>query len=179
MAACRHCCSCLRLRPLGDGRLRLPGRDRTLTQLQVRALWGGTGPRSVAVDLGSRKLEISSGKLARFADGSAVVQSGDTAVMVTAVSKTKPSPSQFMPLVVDYRQKAAAAGRIPTNYLRREIGSSDKEILTSRVIDRSIRPLFPAGYFYDTQILCNLLAVDGVNEPDVLAINGGKYKNKD
>uniref|UniRef100_A0A452RWN4 polyribonucleotide nucleotidyltransferase n=1 Tax=Ursus americanus TaxID=9643 RepID=A0A452RWN4_URSAM len=114
----------------------------------------------------------SSGKLARFADGSAVVQSGDTAVMVTAVSKTKPSPSQFMPLVVDYRQKAAAAGRIPTNYLRREIGSSDKEILTSRVIDRSIRPLFPAGYFYDTQVLCNLLAVDGVNEPDVLAING-------
>ncbi|XP_022452933.1 polyribonucleotide nucleotidyltransferase 1, mitochondrial isoform X1 [Sagmatias obliquidens] len=172
MAACRPCCSCVWLRPLGHGPLRLPGRGRTLTQLQVRALWGGAGSRTVAVDLGSRKLEISSGKLARFADGSAIVQSGDTAVMVTAVSKTKPSPSQFMPLVVDYRQKAAAAGRIPTNYLRREIGSSDKEILTSRVIDRSIRPLFPAGYFYDTQILCNLLAVDGVNEPDVLAING-------
>ncbi|XP_032208060.1 polyribonucleotide nucleotidyltransferase 1, mitochondrial isoform X2 [Mustela erminea] len=172
MAACRHCCSCLRLRPLCDGASHLPGRNRTLTQLQVRALWGGARFRSVAVDLGSRKLEISSGKLARFADGSAVVQSGDTAVMVTAVSKTKPSPSQFMPLVVDYRQKAAAAGRIPTNYLRREIGSSDKEILTSRVIDRSIRPLFPAGYFYDTQVLCNLLAVDGVNEPDILAING-------
>ncbi|XP_036291259.1 polyribonucleotide nucleotidyltransferase 1, mitochondrial isoform X1 [Pipistrellus kuhlii] len=172
MAACRHCCSCLRLRPLGESPLRLPGRDRALTQLQVRALWNGAGSRTVAVDLGNRKLEISSGKLARFADGSAVVQSGDTAVMVTAVSKTKPSPSQFMPLVVDYRQKAAAAGRIPTNYLRREIGSSDKEILTSRVIDRSIRPLFPAGYFYDTQVLCNLLAVDGVNEPDVLAING-------
>ncbi|KAF4802603.1 Polyribonucleotide nucleotidyltransferase 1, mitochondrial [Turdus rufiventris] len=119
-----------------------------------------------------RKMELSSGKLAKFADGSAVVQLGDTAVMVTAVSKTKPSPSQFMPLVVDYRQKAAAAGRIPTNYLRRELGSTDKEILTSRVIDRSIRPLFPAGYFYDTQILCNLLAVDGVNDPDILAING-------
>ncbi|KAM6221166.1 polyribonucleotide nucleotidyltransferase 1, mitochondrial [Rhynchocyon petersi] len=172
MAACRRCCSCLRLRSVGAGPLRLPGRTRALTPLQVRTLWGGTGSRSVAVDLGSRKLEISSGKLARFADGSAVVQSGDTAVMVTAVSKTKPSASQFMPLVVDYRQKAAAAGRIPTNYLRREIGSSDKEILTSRIIDRSIRPLFPAGYFYDTQVLCNLLAVDGVNEPDVLAING-------
>uniref|UniRef100_A0A8C3Y4R5 polyribonucleotide nucleotidyltransferase n=1 Tax=Catharus ustulatus TaxID=91951 RepID=A0A8C3Y4R5_CATUS len=123
-------------------------------------------------DCGGKKMELSSGKLAKFADGSAVVQLGDTAVMVTAVSKTKPSPSQFMPLVVDYRQKAAAAGRIPTNYLRRELGSTDKEILTSRVIDRSIRPLFPAGYFYDTQILCNLLAVDGVNDPDVLAING-------
>ncbi|NWX90857.1 PNPT1 nucleotidyltransferase, partial [Nothoprocta pentlandii] len=102
-----------------------------------------------------RKMELSSGKLARFADGSAVVQLGDTAVMVTAVSKTKPSPSQFMPLVVDYRQKAAAAGRIPTNYLRRELGSTDKEILTSRVIDRSIRPLFPVGYFYDTQVSCD------------------------
>uniref|UniRef100_A0A8C4XK38 Polyribonucleotide nucleotidyltransferase 1, mitochondrial n=1 Tax=Falco tinnunculus TaxID=100819 RepID=A0A8C4XK38_FALTI len=133
----------------------------------------GPGPcRTVTVDVGDRKMELSSGKLARFADGSAVVQLGDTAVMVTAVSKTKPSASQFMPLVVDYRQKAAAAGRIPTNYLRRELGSTDKEILTSRVIDRSIRPLFPVGYFYDTQILCNLLAVDGVNDPDVLAING-------
>ncbi|MGH0132106.1 UNVERIFIED_CONTAM: hypothetical protein FKN15_018200 [Acipenser sinensis] len=120
----------------------------------------------------SQKLEISTGKLARFADGSAVVQVGDTSVMVTAVSKTKPTSSQFMPLVVDYRQKAAAAGRIPTNYLRRELGTTDNEILTSRLIDRSIRPLFPAGYFYDTQVLCNLLAVDGVNDPDVLAING-------
>ncbi|XP_012873464.1 PREDICTED: polyribonucleotide nucleotidyltransferase 1, mitochondrial [Dipodomys ordii] len=170
MAACKQCCS--RLRPLAEGPLRLPGRSRALSSLLVRALSSSAGSRSVAVDLGNRKLELSSGKLARFADGCAVVQSGDTAVMVTAVSKTKPSPSQFMPLVVDYRQKAAAAGRIPTNYLRRELGSSDKEILTSRVIDRSIRPLFPAGYFYDTQVLCNLLAVDGINEPDVLAING-------
>uniref|UniRef100_UPI0037E94A8F polyribonucleotide nucleotidyltransferase 1, mitochondrial n=1 Tax=Semicossyphus pulcher TaxID=241346 RepID=UPI0037E94A8F len=128
-------------------------------------------PRSLGVDLGEKKLEISSGRFARFADGSAVVQLGETSVMVTAVSKTKPSPSQFMPLVVDYRQKAAAAGRIPTNYLRRELGTTDNEILTSRLIDRSIRPLFPPGYFYDTQILCNLLAVDGVNDPDVLAIN--------
>uniref|UniRef100_A0A2K5LQV6 Polyribonucleotide nucleotidyltransferase 1, mitochondrial n=1 Tax=Cercocebus atys TaxID=9531 RepID=A0A2K5LQV6_CERAT len=168
MAACRYCSSCLRLRPLSDGPFRLPGRDRALTQLQARALWSSAGSRAVAVDLGNRKLEISLGKAVLFF----MFKSGDTAVMVTAVSKTKPSPSQFMPLVVDYRQKAAAAGRIPTNYLRREIGTSDKEILTSRIIDRSIRPLFPAGYFYDTQVLCNLLAVDGVNEPDVLAING-------
>ncbi|XP_068088525.1 polyribonucleotide nucleotidyltransferase 1, mitochondrial isoform X1 [Hyperolius riggenbachi] len=127
---------------------------------------------SVSLELGERKLEISSGKYARFADGCAVVKLGDTSVLVTAVSKTKPSPSQFMPLVVDYRQKAAAAGRIPTNHLRRELGSTPNEILTGRLIDRSIRPLFPPGYYYDTQILCNLLAVDGVNEPDVLAING-------
>ncbi|XP_062257575.1 polyribonucleotide nucleotidyltransferase 1, mitochondrial [Platichthys flesus] len=128
-------------------------------------------PRTAGVELGEKKLEISTGKFARFADGSAVVQLGDTSVMATAVSKTKPSPSQFMPLVVDYRQKAAAAGRIPTNHLRRELGTTDNEILTSRLIDRSIRPLFPSCYFYDTQILCNLLAVDGVNDPDVLAIN--------
>ncbi|XP_074501383.1 polyribonucleotide nucleotidyltransferase 1, mitochondrial [Sebastes fasciatus] len=132
---------------------------------------GHAQPRRLLVDLGDKKLEISSGRFARFADGSAVVQLGDTSVMVTAVSKTKPSPSQFMPLVVDYRQKAAAAGRIPTNYLRRELGTTDNEILTSRLIDRAIRPLFPSGYFYDTQVLCNLLAVDGVNDPDVLAIN--------
>ncbi|KAL4693810.1 hypothetical protein H8959_013075 [Pygathrix nigripes] len=81
MAACRYCSSCLRLRPLSDGPFRVPGRDRALTQLQVRALWGSAGSRAVAVDLGNRKLEISSGKLARFADGSAVVQvSRDEAV---------------------------------------------------------------------------------------------------
>ncbi|KAK1171264.1 polyribonucleotide nucleotidyltransferase 1, mitochondrial-like [Acipenser oxyrinchus oxyrinchus] len=138
-----------------------------------QSVWSShTTVKKVGVDLGERKLEISTGKLARFADGSVVVQLGDTSVMVTAVSKTKPTSSQFMPLVVDYRQKAAAAGRIPTNYLRRELGTTDNEILTSRLIDRSIRPLFPAGYFYDTQVLCNLLAVDGVNDPDVLAING-------
>ncbi|XP_026080492.1 polyribonucleotide nucleotidyltransferase 1, mitochondrial isoform X1 [Carassius auratus] len=128
--------------------------------------------RTVAVSLADRRMEISTGKLARFADGCAVVKLGETSVMVTAVSKTKPAAAQFMPLVVDYRQKAAAAGRIPTNYLRRELGTTDSEILTSRLIDRSIRPLFPAGYFYDTQVLCNILAADGVNDPDVLAING-------
>ncbi|XP_075003895.1 polyribonucleotide nucleotidyltransferase 1, mitochondrial [Calonectris borealis] len=154
-------------------RLLLPQEGCVLRLAPFRGAAAEAGPcRTVTVEVGGRKMELSSGKLARFADGSAVVQLGDTAVMVTAVSKTKPSASQFMPLVVDYRQKAAAAGRIPTNYLRRELGSTDKEILTSRVIDRSIRPLFPVGYFYDTQILCNLLAVDGVNDPDVLAING-------
>uniref|UniRef100_A0A2I3RVJ0 Uncharacterized protein n=1 Tax=Pan troglodytes TaxID=9598 RepID=A0A2I3RVJ0_PANTR len=152
------------LRPLSDGPFCLPGWDRALIQLQVRALLSSTGSRAVGMDLGNKKLEISSGKLARFANGS----SGDTAVMATAVSKTKPSPSQFMPLVVDYRQQAAAVGRIPTNTLRREISTSDKEILTHC----SVRPIFPAGYFCDIQVLCNLLAVDGINELDVLAING-------
>uniref|UniRef100_A0A2I3H1D1 polyribonucleotide nucleotidyltransferase n=1 Tax=Nomascus leucogenys TaxID=61853 RepID=A0A2I3H1D1_NOMLE len=128
---CNKCCEGnIKLRPLSHGPFCLLGWDRALIQLQVRALLSSAGSRAVATDLGNRKLEISSGKLARFANGSAVVQSGDTAVMATVVSKTKPLPSQFMPLVVDYRQKAAAAGRIPTNPLRREISISHKEILT-------------------------------------------------
>lgn len=96
---------------------------------------------------------------------------GETSVMVTAVSKTKPTPSSFLPLVVDYRQKSAAAGRIPTNFLRRELGPSEKEILTSRLIDRSLRPLFFDGYNYETQIVCNILAMDGYNNPDIISIN--------
>uniref|UniRef100_A0A3Q2GGH5 Polyribonucleotide nucleotidyltransferase 1 n=1 Tax=Cyprinodon variegatus TaxID=28743 RepID=A0A3Q2GGH5_CYPVA len=117
----------------------LLGLCRSSVRLHVRSCHQSiysrhSNPRRVGVDLGEKRLEISSGLLARFADGSAVVQLGETSVMVTAVSKTKPSPSQFMPLVVDYRQKAAAAGRIPTNYLRRELGTTDNEILTSRLI---------------------------------------------
>ncbi|CAG0925659.1 unnamed protein product, partial [Notodromas monacha] len=106
-------------------------------------------------------------------DGSAVARVGDTSVMVTVVSKSKAaSPGQsFMPLTVDYRQKAAAAGRIPTNFLRREIGSSEREILAGRMIDRSVRPVFPVGYFQETQLVCNLLSVDGVHDPDIVAIN--------
>ncbi|CAG2053534.1 unnamed protein product [Timema podura] len=118
-----------------------------------------------------RSLTISTGKYARFADGCAVAALGDTSVMVTTVSKNKPSSSSFLPLVVDYRQKAAAAGRIPTNFLRRELGPTEREVLTSRVIDRSLRPLFPEGYCYETQVMCNLLAVDGINDPDVISIN--------
>ncbi|XP_072763672.1 polyribonucleotide nucleotidyltransferase 1, mitochondrial [Anoplolepis gracilipes] len=119
-----------------------------------------------------KHLNLSTGKYARFADGSAIASLGDTSVMVTAVCKHQSSSSSFLPLVVDYRQKAAAAGRIPTNFLRRELGPTENEILTSRVIDRSIRPLFPEGFNFDTHIMCNVLAVDGMNDPDVIAING-------
>ncbi|XP_059141035.1 polyribonucleotide nucleotidyltransferase 1, mitochondrial-like, partial [Physella acuta] len=122
-------------------------------------------------ELGDRVFRISTGKLARFADGAAVAQLGDTSVLVTAVSQKQDTSSSFLPLTVDYRQKAAAAGRIPTNFLRRELGPTEKEILTSRVIDRSLRPLFPSGFFCNTQVMCNLLAVDGVNDPDIVSIN--------
>ena len=117
---------------------------------------------------------MSSGRLARMADGCAVVSAGDTNVMVVAVSKQKPnsSYSSFVPLTVDYRHKYSAAGRIPTNHLRREMGATEREILTARVIDRSVRPQFPKGFNCETQLVCNLLSVDSVNSPDVLALNG-------
>lgn len=119
----------------------------------------------------SRTLKLSTGKYARFSSGCAVASIGDTSVMVTAVAKDKSSSSSFLPLTVDYRQKSAAAGRIPTNFLRREMGASEKEILSARLIDRSLRPLFPAEYKTETQLVCNLLAVDSNNLPDVQAIN--------
>lgn len=107
-----------------------------------------------------------------MADSCVVGEIGNTSVMATAVSKDRTGSSpNFFPLIVDYRQKAAAAGRIPTNFLRRELGPSEHEILTSRLIDRSLRPLFPDGFSNETQIICNLLAADGVNDPDVIGIN--------
>lgn len=115
---------------------------------------------------------MSTGKYARFANATAVCEMGDTAVMVTAVSKAKPTPgTNFMPLVVDYRLKNAASGRIPTNFMRREMGPSEKEILSARLIDRSVRALFPSEYRTETQLVCNMLAMDAVYSPDVLAIN--------
>ena len=129
-------------------------------------------------------LRLSFGKLARFADGSCVASQGGTSVLVTAVSPSSGSSgggadgdeqtvaASFVPLTVDYRQKSAAAGRIPTNFLRREVGATDAEILTSRLIDRGLRPLFPKGFAGETQVVANLLAVDAVNDPVVLALNG-------
>ncbi|GIY42052.1 polyribonucleotide nucleotidyltransferase 1, mitochondrial [Caerostris darwini] len=125
----------------------------------------------IDVPLNRQPLRFSFGLLAKFADGSCTANLGDTSVLVTAVSKAKNSVASFVPLLVDYRQKASAAGRIPTNHLRREIGVTEQEILTSRVIDRSIRPLFPKGFGFETQLSCNLLAVDGIYDPDVVSIN--------
>ena len=120
-----------------------------------------------------RKLEFTIGQWARMADASATGRCGDTTVMVTGVaSKTPSGPvGSFVPLTVDYRQRAAAAGRIPTNHLRRELGPTEKEILISRMIDRSIRPCFPKEFTHETQIICNLLAMDSVNDPEVLSLN--------
>src|SRR5467141_4661958 len=123
--------------------------------------------------IGSADLTISTGKLAKLADGSVTVRSGDTLILVAAVSATTVKEGQdFFPLTVDYREKAAAVGKFPGGYFKREGRPSEKETLTSRMTDRPLRPLFPAGYLYDTQIISILLSADGENDPDILAING-------
>src|SRR6202022_1307546 len=123
--------------------------------------------------IGSADLTISTGKLAKLADGSVTVRSGDTLILVAAVSATTIKEGQdYFPLTVDYREKAAAVGKFPGGYFKREGRPSEKETLTSRMIDRPLRPLFPQGYFYDTQVISILLSADGQNDPDMLAING-------
>src|SRR6186713_2310273 len=128
---------------------------------------------NVTVQVGPQPITIETGKLAKLADGAVTVRSGDSIVMVSAVSATKIKEGQdFFPLTVDYREKAAAVGKFPGGYFKREGRPSEKETLTSRMTDRPLRPLFPAGYFYDTQIISILLSADGENDPDILAING-------
>jgi polyribonucleotide nucleotidyltransferase len=124
-------------------------------------------------DIGGKALSIQAGKLAKQASGSVVVQYGDTIVLVTVVSSNEERPGDFLPLSVEYQEKIYAAGRIPGNYFRREIGRpSEKETLTSRLIDRPIRPLLPKDYFYETQIIATVLSMDHENDPDVLAMVG-------
>ncbi|XP_065833425.1 polyribonucleotide nucleotidyltransferase 1, mitochondrial-like isoform X2 [Oscarella lobularis] len=127
---------------------------------------------SVTVEVGGKPLSFTVNKLARIADGAVDIQMGDTSVLVTAVSSPIASESLFLPLRVDYREKAAAAGRIPPNYFRRELRATDREIITSRSIDRVVRAFFPRGFTNETQIVGSLLSADGVHDPDVLSING-------
>lgn len=117
---------------------------------------------------------IKSGKVAKQASGAVVVQYGETIVLVTAVAaKDAKEDLGFLPLSVEYQEKIYAAGRIPGNYFRREIGRpSEKEILTCRLIDRPIRPLFPKNYFFETQIIATVLSMDKENDPDVLSMVG-------
>src|SRR6201996_9349004 len=128
---------------------------------------------TVSAPFGALPIIIETGKLAKLADGAVTVRYGDTLVIVTAVSATKIKEGQdFFPLTVEYRERAAAVGRIPGGYFKREGRPSEKEILTCRMTDRPMRPLFPKGYLYDTQIITTLLSADGENDPDMLSING-------
>jgi len=129
--------------------------------------------QKVTAQIGATHISIETGKIARLADGAVVVSCGDTMVLASAVSATIIKEGQdYFPLTVDYREKAAAVGKFPGGYFKREGRPTEKETLTSRMIDRPLRPLFPQGYFYDTQIISILLSADGENDPDILAING-------
>ncbi|MGB5984823.1 MAG: polyribonucleotide nucleotidyltransferase [Desulfobacterales bacterium] len=124
-------------------------------------------------EINAKSLSIETGKVAKQASGSVVVQYGETIVLVTAVSSRDERPIDFLPLTVEYQEKIYAAGRIPGNYFRREIGRpTEKETLTARLIDRPIRPLFPKGYRFETQVIATVLSMDRENDPDVLAMNG-------
>jgi len=127
----------------------------------------------VTAQIGAHSISIETGKIAKLADGSVIVSCGETIVLASAVSATTIKEGQdFFPLTVDYREKAAAAGKFPGGYFKREGRPTEKETLTSRMTDRPLRPLFPQGYFYDTQVISILLSADGENDPDILSMNG-------
>src|SRR5215210_6240033 len=128
---------------------------------------------TVTSRIGATTITIETGKLAKLADGAVTVRTGDTIIMVSAVSATTIKEGQdWFPLTVDYREKAAAVGKFPGGYFKREGRPSEKEILTARMTDRPLRPLFPKGYLYDTQIIATLLSADGEHDPDILSMNG-------
>src|SRR5260221_12926932 len=130
-------------------------------------------PAKVTESAGSNPITIETGKIAKQADGAVMVQQGETIIIVAAVAATKAKPGQdFFPLTVDYREKAAAAGKFPGGYFKREGRPTEKEILTCRLTDRPIRPLFPKGWYNEVQVQTVLLSADGENDPDILSIIG-------
>src|SRR5512141_2396556 len=125
------------------------------------------------VVLGERKLTLETGKMAKQANGAVLVRSGDSVVLVTACAAEEPKPNAgFFPLTVDYREYTYAAGKIPCGFIIREGRRSEKEILTSRLVDRPIRPLFPEGFLNETQIIAMVLSADPEQDPNSLAIAG-------
>src|ERR1017187_2299712 len=130
-------------------------------------------PEKITVQVGDKQIIIETGKLAKQADGAVTIQLGETIVIVAAVAATKAKEGQdFFPLTVDYREKAAAAGKFPGGYFKREGRPTEKEILTCRLTDRPIRPLFPKGWYNEVQVQTVVLSADGENDPDILSIIG-------
>ena len=128
---------------------------------------------TVEIDLDGQKITIETGKIAKQANGAVVVRSGDTVVLVSACSNEEPKPNAaFFPLTVDYREYTYAAGKFPGGFIKREGRPSEKEILTSRLIDRPIRPLFPEGYTNESQVIAMVLSADPQRDPSTLAIIG-------
>src|SRR2546425_785903 len=128
---------------------------------------------SVDVDINGHPLKLETGKVAKQADGAVIVRHGETMVLATCVAAKSATEGQdFFPLTVEYRERAYAGGRIPGGYFKREGRPVEKEILTSRLIDRPIRPLFPKGFKNEVQVICLAVSADQENDPDVLALNG-------
>src|ERR671927_1623773 len=126
-----------------------------------------------SIKLGDRDLSVETGRVAKQADGSVVIRYGDTMLLVAAVAALTPREGvDFFPLTVEYRESNYAAGRIPGNYFRREGRPNEKEVLTSRLIDRPCRPLFAEGYRNETQVIASVISADPDNNPDVIAITG-------
>ena len=125
------------------------------------------------ISVGGRTISIETGRLVKQADGAVVVRSGDTMVLVTACADLNPREGvDFLPLTCDYKENSYASGRIPGGFFKREGKPPEKEVLTSRLIDRPIRPLFPDGWRNETQIIALVLSADTENDTDVLAITG-------
>src|SRR5215218_9301414 len=125
------------------------------------------------IKVGQGTLSLETGKLAKQAGGSVIVRFGDSVVLVTACRAASPREGiDFLPLTVDYREYTYASGRIPGGFFKREGKPAEKEVLTSRLIDRPIRPLFPSGWRHETQIIALVLSADAENDTDLLAITG-------
>jgi len=127
-------------------------------------------PHSVSVEIGGRTLALETGKIAKQANGAVVARYGDTVVLATACMENKPNEKDFLPLTVDYREYTYSAGKIPGGFFKREGRPSEREILTSRLIDRPLRPLFPESWRNETQVVAMVLSADSENDPDVIAV---------
>ena len=136
-------------------------KDRMFTIHKKEIVWGG------------RKLTLETGRIARQADGAVLATYGETTVLCTAVAQRTPREGiDFFPLTVNYQEKAFAAGKIPGGFFKREGRPNEKETLSSRIVDRSIRPLFAAGFRNETQVICTVLSHDLENDPDIVALVG-------
>ena len=126
--------------------------------------------REMEVELFGTKLRLDTGRLAKQANGAVLASCGGTTVLATVVASEEKIEDDFLPLTVNYQEKSYAAGKIPGGYFKREGRPSEKEILTSRLIDRPVRPLIPKGFSYPTQIIITVISADGENATDVLSV---------
>src|SRR5881397_726360 len=127
-------------------------------------------PHQVTVEVGGRPLILETGKIAKQANGAITARYGDTIVLTTACMASQMNDRDFLPLTVDYRENTYSAGKIPGGFFKREGRPSEKEVLTSRLIDRPLRPLFPEAWRNETQIVSMVLSADSDNDPDVIAV---------